>query len=237
MGPRTVGLGGEREGLGEPREEAPTKFMGVTLPGPLGRAGLRAPTMAPTTKNNSNPQTKSDFIRSQPAAMSAAEIVQKAKARGIELRAGLVYEVRRMAKAKKAAPTKKTSPTKKRASGAVSTTANGTAHQRTGLSKAAFVRQFPNLSPRDIVEKAKTEHIKLDVGYVYNIRSTSKAAHKLTRARSSGSPRGADKSARPTTSTSVENLLRTVAAEIGLGRALEILASERARFRAVLVAG
>lgn len=189
--------------------------------------------MAPTTKNNVNPQNKSDFIRSQPATMSAAEIVEKAKGQGIEIRAGLVYEVRRTAKARKASLRRRTTP-QKHASGAASAPTNAAA-QRNGLSKAAFVRQFPNLPPREIVEKAKAENIKLDVGYVYNIRSTSKGVRKVTRATSAAVSSRSGATSKPAPSTTpVENLLRTIAAEIGLGRALEILAGERARFRAVL---
>jgi hypothetical protein len=37
-----------------------------------------------------------------------------------------------------------------------------------------------------------------------------------------------------TTASSTETLLKAVAAEIGLGRAMEILAGERARVRAVI---
>lgn len=186
-------------------------------------------------KSNTNTPTKSDFIRNQPATMSAAEIVEKAKDQGIDLRAGLVYEVRRIAKAKKAPLGKKAGhAAKKPSSQAPSAAPNGTAH-RTGLSKAAFVRQFPNLPPREIVERAKAERIKLDVGYVYNIRSSSKATGKVTprAARASTGSRSVP-ALKPSTPSSAENLLRTVAAEIGLGRALEILAGERARFRAVL---
>lgn len=183
-------------------------------------------------KSTTNIPTKSDFIRNQPATMSAAEIVEKAKAQGIDLRAGLVYEVRRTAKARKAPIAKKATAGARRAgSHATSMIANG-GTPKTGLSKAAFVRQFPNLAPREIVEKAKAERIKLDVGYVYNIRSSSKAGRKVAKraAREGSGARGA---ARSVTPSSAENLLRTVAAEIGLGRALEILAGERARFRAV----
>ena len=70
--------------------------------------------MAPTTTSTPKPVNKSDFIRAQAAAMSAAEIVDKAKAQGIDLRPGLVYEVRRTAKAVKAvAPKKRATPAKK----------------------------------------------------------------------------------------------------------------------------
>lgn len=47
-------------------------------------------------KNNS----KSDFIRAQPPELSASEIVDKAKAAGIDLTAQLVYVVRSVARRK-----------------------------------------------------------------------------------------------------------------------------------------
>ena len=104
-------------------------------------------------------------------------------------------------------------------------------------SKAAFVRALPStLSAAEVVEKAKAAGISLEVGYVYNIRSTAKTAGKArsvgdssSRAKSNGtSPRaGWDGS-------SAELLLKAVGAELGLAAAIRILESERARVRAAL---
>jgi hypothetical protein len=52
-------------------------------------------------KTSKNPLSKSDFIRRQPASLSAPEVVARGKAAGITIRAGLVYEVRRVDKAKR----------------------------------------------------------------------------------------------------------------------------------------
>jgi hypothetical protein len=187
--------------------------------------------MAVHTSSNTDTRNKSEFIRSQPAGLSAADLVAKAKAEGLTIEPGLVYNVRGRAKsarkAKKSA--KRVSPAKKAAS-------------KRPLSKADFVRQHASLSPKEIVAKAKAGGIELDVGYVYNVRSIGKAAgpSKAT-AKKASAPRSAPlpKSAnarRPSSvaSSNEEELLKIVAAEIGLGRALEILAGERARLMAII---
>ncbi|MGA3121683.1 MAG: hypothetical protein ABSF69_13035 [Polyangiaceae bacterium] len=188
--------------------------------------------MAPTTTSTPKPVNKSDFIRAQAAAMSAAEIVDKAKAQGIDLRPGLVYEVRRTAKAVKAvAPKKRATPAKKTSTAAIATTKPAIG------SKAAFVRSHANLSPSEIVGRAKAAGIRLEVGYVYNIRSADKTAAAKTKA---PAKRPSLKVVAPTairpgsTTASPEDLLKVVAAEIGLGRAIELLLGDRARVHAIL---
>ena len=116
-------------------------------------------------------------------------------------------------------------------------------------SKADFVRQNPGLSAKDLVTKAKAEGVSLATTYVYNVRGQDqkaaqkkKAAKKLAAstpvAVKTSTPKTAPKvtSVTPKTSSasSVEALLLAAAAELGLGRALEILQGERARVRAVL---
>jgi hypothetical protein len=159
---------------------------------------------------------KSAFIRSQPASLSAAQVVAKAKAEGIKIAPVLVYKVRGRAKAKKPAPV-----------------AARTVAKAGGKSKAAFVRGHADLSAKEVVAKAKAEGIKLTEGYVYNVRTYDKKAGKqgaATRTRTQGAP--AARSIAPGSST--ESLLRAVAAEIGLGRAIEMLEVERSRVRAAI---
>jgi hypothetical protein len=159
-------------------------------------------------------QSKSDFIRSQPSTMSAAEVVAKGKAAGIKILPGLVYEVRRTAKAKKGASKK--SPTKKQ-------------------SKADFVRAHGDLSAKEVVEKGKAAGVKLDVSYVYNVRAYSKAKAKKKSAGKARPGRNGLAVARPINSSSAaEALLKALGAELGLAQAIEILEGERARVRAVL---
>jgi hypothetical protein len=159
------------------------------------------------------PVSKSDFIRSQPATLSAAEVVAKAKAEGIKLDRVLVYKVRIRQKggatAKKAAGPKK-----------------GVA------SKAAFVRGLPASTPaKEVVAKAKTLGLSLSVNYVYNIRGAAKTAAKNRRT----TARAGVAVPRPISgSPAAESLLKALAAEIGLGRAIEVLSGEHAKVRALL---
>ncbi|MGA3121686.1 MAG: hypothetical protein ABSF69_13050 [Polyangiaceae bacterium] len=190
-----------------------------------------------TNPSDKKPLTKSDFIRQQPASLSAAEVVAKAKGEGIEFGPGLVYEVRRLGKAKKsAAPPKAAGVAKK-----TSTGSNGSA-AKPAPSKADFVRKFPNLSPKEVVERAKAEGVTFDVGYVYNIRSADRAAQakrkpsptKPTAAKPQPAAVSASRAPAPASANATEDLLRAVAAEVGLGRAVEILAGERARVHSIL---
>ena len=181
-------------------------------------------------KTSTKTPSKSDFIRSQPAALSAAEVVAKAKAQGITLDRVLVYKVRIRAKAKGKSP--KTVAAKKTA---VSVTKPSTS-TKVPRSKAAFVRGLPASTPaKDVVKQAKAAGIKLGVSYVYNIRGAAKMAAKKKRAAAKSPAVGAVTNAGGLrVSASAENLLKAAAAEIGLGPAIEILQSERARVRAVI---
>jgi hypothetical protein len=159
--------------------------------------------------------SKSDFVRQQPSTLTAPEVVKKAKAAGIKLSTQLVYVVRGRAsgKGKKSAGPGRSGP---------STSGKTT-------SKAAFVRGLPaSTAASEVVRQAKAAGIKLGVSYVYNFRGAAKMAAKKKRA-AAKSPAvsaivngGASK-----VSASAENLLTAVAAEIGLGRAIELLQGER----------
>jgi hypothetical protein len=161
---------------------------------------------------------KSDFIRQQPSSLSAAEVVAKAKAAGINFAPVLVYKVRGRAKSKKGAT--KTAP------GIVSTAPDVTA-TKAPKSKSAFIRSLPSSTPaKEVVKQAKSAGIKLNAGYVYNVRQ---AAKKAAKKRAAGSPAVSTvaNGGGARVSTSAENLLKAVAAEIGLGRAIELLQGER----------
>lgn len=149
----------------------------------------------------------------------------KGKAAGIKFSPQLVYNVRG-SKAKKG--------TSKRTSKAKPVPSSTAKHVQ---SKSDFVRARAHLSPKEIVEDAKAAGIKLDVTYVYGVRGYDKKAGRKeigTAARRS-TARTALPVARPITSSSkAEDLLRAVAAEVGLGRAIELLEAERARVHAVM---
>ncbi len=169
------------------------------------------------------PPSKSDFIRAQPPTLSAAEVLAKAKAAGLKLTSQLVYKVRSGTKPKGSA--KKTSaPTQTSAS------------TKPPTSKAAFVRGLPaGTAAKEVVKLAKAAGIRLDVGYVYNVRGTAKRA---TKKKGAAAKSPAVSTIASTAAWSVakhaETLLRAVAAEIGLGRAIDLLHDERARVHSIV---
>jgi hypothetical protein len=182
------------------------------------------------------PVSKSDFIRAQPASMSPAEVVAKAKAEGIKLGRSLVYMVRGPSggKTKKAPAAKKSEPAM-----------NGTG-ATTLMSKSDFIRSLASSPATEVVAKAKVAGIALSENHVHAVRAKDKANAAKTRkpaTRKAVAPKlavpvaangSAPSGAAASTASSVEGLLKAVAAEIGLGRALEILTAERARVRAVI---
>jgi hypothetical protein len=170
--------------------------------------------------------SKSDFIRSQPASLSAAEVVAKAKGAGLKFSRQLVSAVRARAKAKgkgKAAPAVKQTPSVKSGAPATKTT-----------NKAAFVRAHGNLSPKEIIAKAKAEGIKLGVSYVYNVRGADKMAAKKRGPKRSAPAVATPALVKHAASSNVESLLRAVGAELGLAHAIALLHEERARVRAAI---
>jgi len=228
-------------------------------------------TTAPGTAKSAG-VSKSEFIRLHPS-LSAAEVIAAGKDQGLSFTSSLVYSVRgakagkatskkaaskkapaRRTAAKKTSTTSSATATPKKTATSAKTASNKTAtSSKPGETKADFVRARSHLSPKEIVEDAKTHGIKLDPSYVHNMRGYDKAtASKNRRAASKKSTATtvakrataiSKESPKPTTSngkrpsgsaSSVEELLRAVAAEIGLGRAMEILAGERAKVRAVM---
>jgi len=80
---------------------------------------------------------------------------------------------------------------------------------------------------KEVVAQAKKVGMKLEVSYVYNVRQAAKpkrAAVRVAVANGGGSK----------VTASAANLLKAVAAEIGLGAAIGILSGERARVATVI---
>jgi hypothetical protein len=181
--------------------------------------------------NKKTTPNKSDFIRQYPS-LSTAEIIAAGKKAGLNIGSSLVYMVRgRTARSKKAVAKRTTAST---SAAPTSTSAPAKPTQ----NKADFVRARPRLSPREIVEDAKAAGLEFDAHYVYNVRGTDKSKTKTKVTKTRATPRKAAPVARPiTTTSSAEDLLKALGAELGLGRAIEILAGERARVRAVIGAG
>ena len=210
------------------------------------------------TSKKPSPKTgmsKSDFIRRQPLDLPAAEVVAKAKAAGVELKSGLVYEVRATLRRKKGA---------KKATLAMSPPAKSTHSKpsaaKAGGSKSDFIRRQPaSLSAAEVIAKAKEAGLKIEPDLVYKVRGARKKADKGTaRAKAAvaptvktvaPAPKAAPKKAashaaprkvvakhaasKPATNgsrkspTSAEDLLRAVASEIGLARAIGVLEEQR----------
>jgi hypothetical protein len=166
---------------------------------------------------------KSQFIRTQPATMSTADVIAKAKAAGLKISSSLVYMVRGRSSRRAEVGTVK----------GPSTTAKSIGPAE---SKAAFVRSRPHLSPKEIVEDAVAAGVKLGASYVYNVRGAAKAkSTRMVTKQAARTVRHSPPVARPIgPSFKAEDLLRAVAAELGLGRAIELLETERARVHAVL---
>jgi len=175
----------------------------------------------PRAKSPKPTLSKSDFVRSQPATLSAVDVLAKAKAAGLKITRQLVYKVRSDGHAK---------GNSKKTSGKTSAAANGAV-----TSKAAFVRSLSSLSPKEIIVKAKTAGLKLDIGYVYNIRGAGKTAAKKKRAAAkSPAVRTVTNGGGSSVSARAQNLLKAVASEIGLAPAIAILEGERARVHVLL---
>jgi len=174
----------------------------------------------PKKKNGLN---KSDFIRSQPLDLSAADVVAKAKEAGLTITATLVYKVRgrlnsKTSKAKKAAATGPSTPAK---------TADGK------LSASDFIRSFPTtMTVKEVAEKAAAAGYTFKPNYVYDVRNAEKK-RKAKAARSTSAPKptahaktsGANEVAVPTRAAPSANQsdlgaqFRRIMVELGLAQA------------------
>jgi hypothetical protein len=181
-------------------------------------------------------KTSSDFIREQPPTMSAAEVVEKGKATGFKFDASLVGKVRRRALSKGA-------HAKTRAAARSTSTATSPGSMKPVKSKAEFVRGLPSSTPaKEVVAKAKATGISITETYIYGVRAADRRAKKKKSAAKSNASKAAVTAAAivngsaspPRVSAKAEALLKAVAAEIGLGNAIEVLQSERARVRGLI---
>ncbi len=177
-------------------------------------------------------KSSSAFIREQPATMSASEIVEKGKSLGFKFDVSLVHKARN-----RAVPKGARAKTARVAARSGSTDANQPVE-----TKADFVRKLPPGTPaKEVVAQAKAAGMSISETYIYGLRAAAKTSKKRASTgnrpsrpaaatpaivqRSSPAPKGHGKA---------EDLLKAVAAEIGLGSAIEILQSERARVRAAI---
>jgi hypothetical protein len=98
-------------------------------------------------------------------------------------------------------------------------------------TKASFVRSLPSNTPaKEVVSKAKTAGLSFDERYVYKVRAMAKAGKHKPLGRRPGRPAKLAVAA----PAAAETLLRAVAAELGIGRALAILEDQHRQVRRVL---
>jgi hypothetical protein len=181
-------------------------------------------------------KTSSDFIREQPRTMSAAEVVEKGKAAGLKFDPSLVGKVRRRALSNGAH-----AKTTRTAARSTSTTPSPRS-MKPVKSKAEFVRTLPSSTPaKEVVAKAKAAGISITETHIYGVRAADRRAKKKSAAKSNASKPAVTGAAivngptsAPKVSAKAESLLKAVAAEIGLGNAIEVLQSERARVRGLI---
>lgn len=179
-------------------------------------------------------KTSSESVREQPRATSAAEVMEKSKAAGSTFDASVAGKLRRQAPkgghAKTARTARRTSP------------APSLRSSKPVRSKAEFVRTLPSSTPaKEVVAIAKAAGISLTENHVYSVRSVDKRAKKKSAAKTNA-PKPAVTAAAvvhgsataPKVSTKAETFLKAIAAEIGLGNAIAVLQSERARVRELL---
>ena len=203
------------------------------------------------------PSDLTKFIRALPKNLPVAEVIAKAKAAGHATTEAYVARIRTGGAAtapkkgrskpaskragRKAARPKKAAPAKTVASPEATTTP-GTA-KSAGVSKSEFIRLHPSLSTAEVIAAGKDQGLTFTSSLVYAVRgkasgdgATGKrtSAAKKPATTKPSAPAPTSKASRPSGSaSSVEDLLKAVAAELGLGRAIEILQGERARVRAV----
>jgi hypothetical protein len=211
----------------------------------------------------------SEFIRTQPVDMPAAEVIAKAKAAGIGVKSGLVYEVRALERRKTAArKAPVVADVKGKPATATATPAPKKPAATSPISKSDWIRAQPaSLTAAELVAKAKEAGIKMEPVLVYTVRGRAKAKDVTAKAVAAHSEAGrtqldlfpaavAPNAVTPITPepaavvapvgpkpepaptpvpnapagrTTAEDLLRAVASEIGLRRAIGLLEEQRAR--------
>ena len=166
---------------------------------------------------------KSAFVRSLAFDMPSADVIAKARAKGMLLTRNDVHAIRAIARRKRTTSARSARP------------ASAGRGRASGINKSAFVRSLPaNLSAAEVIEKGKAKGIKLSAAQVYTIRANArrKAPDKLP-ARSSrgGSVRGASATGtgRGRGADAKEAEFVAAALDLGLARAEALIRVLRAK--------
>ena len=158
---------------------------------------------------------KSAFVRSLAFDTPSAQVIAKAKAKGMTLTRNDVHAIRAIARRKQA---------KGKAGG------GARAARRGGINKSAFVRSLPgSLSAAEVISRARSKGIKLSAAQVYTIRANARRkADSGTTSRDRSAIAGVVKRGRSGGGAS-ESAFLQMALELGLVRAEDILGSLRER--------
>ena len=102
---------------------------------------------------------KSAFVRSLAFDMPSAEVIARAKAKGMKLTRNDVHAIRAIARRKDEQPK-----------------SSGSNHRGGGsINKSAFVRSLPsNLSAAEVIARGKAKGIRLSAAQVYTIRANAR---------------------------------------------------------------
>lgn len=166
----------------------------------------------PKRKKSVGKPNKSAFVRSLSFDTPSADVIAKAKAKGMTLTRNDVHAIRAIAR-RKQAPGRGPGPSR-------------TLHRSGGVNKSAFVRSLPgSLSAAEVIKRAKDKGIKLSAAQVYTIRANARR-----KADEGGAPIGRkNASGRGSGGTASESAFLQMALELGLVRAEGILGSLRDR--------
>jgi hypothetical protein len=174
--------------------------------------------MPKRTKSTGKPN-KSAFVRSLAFDTPSAQVIAKAKAKGMTLTRNDVHAIRAIARRKES----------RGKSGA------GRAIKRSsGVNKSAFVRSLPaSLSAAEVISRAKVKGIKLSAAQVYTIRANARRKSDvsiLPRLRGTSQPTASPRGRRGSGGAAgSESAFLRMALELGLVRAEGILGSLRDR--------
>jgi hypothetical protein len=116
-------------------------------------------------KSSTAKPNKSAFVRSLAFDMPSADVIARAKAKGMKLTRNDVHAIRAIARRKHEQP---------KPSGANSRTSSG-GGVGGGVNKSAFVRSLPaTLSAAEVIARGKAKAIRLSAAQVYTIRANAR---------------------------------------------------------------
>jgi hypothetical protein len=160
---------------------------------------------------------KSAFVRSLSFDMPSADVIARARAKGMLLTRNDVHAIRAIARRKRASGARPAGAGRGRSSG--------------GVNKSAFVRSLPaSLSAAEVIEKGKAKGIKLSAAQVYTIRANARRKapdREAPRALRASHARGSSSGGRRADAKEAEFI--AAALDLGLARAEALIRTLRAK--------